>query len=416
VSTSTTKPSAVPVRHNFLHSENEGLRTKGYSEWDRLRNETPVFESDYRTPGSPQPMWYFLEYEDVYTVLRDTGLFSSKGFTHPDYESEYMMIPSEFDPPEHTKYRTQLNPMLSPARVAEMESTVRNVCRELISDLAPRGHADVIGDFALRFPTTVFMGMLGVPVDDLDTLISWVHASQHTSHADDPDGRIRDGADRAIHEFMAAIAEERKKEPREDIVSRLLQCRIDDRPINDQELGGILYLLFLAGLDTVASMLGWSFMHLAQHPEDRRRICADPSLVPTAVEELLRYYSIVTMSRRATSDVEMAGCPIHKGDRVIVPTATANRDPKTFPAAEEFQVDRTPNRHLAFGAGPHRCVGSHLARLELRVALEEWHRLIPDYVITPDADLGLRVGMFVTELQSVPLVWTPTPIGAKVTS
>jgi cytochrome P450 len=408
VSTATdASASSIPLRHDFLHSDNEELRTKGYPEWDRLRDETPVFKSDYRTPGSPQPLWYFLQYEDVYRVLRDTALFSSEGFTHPDYDSDYVMIPSEFDPPEHTKYRTQLNPHFSPARIGQMEPMVRQACRDLVSDLAPRGQGDLITDFALQFPTTVFMGMLGVPVDDLDTLITWVHHSQHTSHADDPDGKIRDGADRAIHEFMGAIAEDRKQHPREDIVSRLLECRIDDRPINDRELGGMLYLLFLAGLDTVASMLGWSFMHLAQHPEDRRRICDDPSLIPGTVEELLRYYSIVTMSRHATADVKMQGCPIHKGDRVVVPTATANRDPSAFPDADQFQLDRTPNRHIAFGAGPHRCVGSHLARLELRVALEEWHRLIPDYTINDGAALGLRVGMFVTELQSVPLVWTP---------
>ena len=409
--TSTTDPSVIPLRHGFLHSEDEGLRTKGYPEWDRLRDETPVFESDYRTPGSPQPIWYFLDYDDVYAILRDTGMYSSEGFTHPDYESEYMMIPSEFDPPKHTKYRTQLNPFFSPNRVAQMEPLIRSVCRELLEALAPLGRADVISDFALRFPTSVFMGMLGVPVDDLDTLISWVHQSQHTSHAEDPDGRIRDGADRAIHEFMGAIAEDRKMNPGNDIVSGLLECRVDGRPFNDQELGGILYLLFLAGLDTVASMLGWSFMHLAQHPDDRKRVTANPTLSASTVEELLRYYSIVSMTRHATADVEMKGCPIKKGDRVIAPLAPANRDPRAFPEAAEFHLDRTPNRHIAFGAGPHRCVGSHLARLELRVALEEWHRLIPDYAITPDADLGLRVGMFVTSLQSVPLEWTPSTGG-----
>jgi cytochrome P450 len=322
-----------------------------------------------------------------------------------------MMIPSEFDPPKHTKYRTQINPFFSPTRVAQMEPVIRSVCRELLEELAPLGRADVITDFALRFPTSVFMGMLGVPVDDLDTLISWVHQSQHTSHAEDPDGRIRDGADRAIHEFMGAIAEDRKKNPGNDIVSGLLECRVDGRPFNDQELGGILYLLFLAGLDTVASMLGWTFMHLAQHTDDRKRITADPTLSASTVEELLRYYSIVSITRHTTADVEMKGCPIKKGDRVIVPLAPADRDPKAFPDAMDFQLDRAPNRHIAFGAGPHRCVGSHLARLELRVALEEWHRLIPDYAIAPEADLGLRVGMFVTSLQSVPLEWTPSTGG-----
>jgi cytochrome P450 len=411
--TSTVEPMPVPMRHGFLHSDDDALRTKGYPEWDRLRDETPVFESDYRTPGSPQPLWYFLDYDDVYNILRDTGLYSSEGFTHPDYESEYMMIPSEFDPPKHTKYRTQLNPFFSPNRVAQLEPTIRSVCRGLIEELAPLGRADVIDDFALRFPTSVFMGMLGVPVDDLETLISWVHQSQHTSHADDPDGRIRDAADRAIHEFMGVIAEDRKAHPGDDIVSNLLTCRIDGRPFNDGELGGILYLLFLAGLDTVASMLGWTFMHFAQNPTDRQRIVEDPSLSSSAVEELLRYYSIVSMTRHATRDVEMRGCPIKKGDRVIAPLAPANRDSTAFPDATEFRIDRTPNRHIAFGAGPHRCVGSHLARLELKVAIEEWHRLIPDYAITPDADLGLRVGMFVTSLQHVPLRWETGTVPAS---
>ena len=404
-----TADRRVPIRHGFLHSEDPDLRRGGYTEWDRLRNESPVFESDYRTPGSQHSTWYFLEYEDIYTVLRDTGLFSSVGFTHPDFESDYKMIPSEFDPPEHTKYRTLLNPLFSPRRIAEMEPAIRNACQELVDGLADRGSCEILSDFALQFPTTIFMGMLGVPVDDLDRLVRWVHQSQHTSHAEDPDGKIRDAADRAIHEFMGAIAAERKADPRDDIVSRLVQCRIDNRPLDDKELGGILYLLFLAGLDTVASMLGWSFMHLAQHPADRRRIVEEPEIIPATVEELLRYYSIVSISRHLTADAEMRGCPMHKGDRVIVPLATANRDRNAFPAAESFVPDRAPNRHIAFGAGPHRCVGSHLARLELAVALEEWHRRIPEYSMPDGFEPQLRVGMFVTSLIEMPLVWKEVP-------
>ena len=395
----------VPTRHGFIHSEDEALRREGYPAWDRLRDETPTFESDYRSRETANRLWYLLSYPDVYSVLRNTGLFSSKGFTHPDFESEYMMIPSEMDPPEHTKYRTLLNPILSPARIAAMEPIIRRRCRELIDGLVARGHCDVLDDFALKFPTTVFMEMLGVPTDDLDTFVTWVHQSQHTSHAEDPDGRIRDNADRAIHEFMLAVADERRSQPASDIVSALVQCRIEGRPLDNKELGGILYLLFLAGLDTVASMLSWSLMHFAMHPEDRRRLCADEALAPAAVEELLRYYSIVVITRHTTADAQTHGCPMSKGDRVIVPLATANRDRAAFPDADEFVLDRAPNRHIAFGVGPHRCVGSHLARLELQVALEEWHRQIPDYHIPEGSDLGLRVGMFVTSLQSVPLEW-----------
>jgi cytochrome P450 len=316
-----------------------------------------------------------------------------------------MMIPSELDPPDHTKYRTILNPIFAPSRIAELEPMIREVCRGLISDISTRSRCDVVDEFALRFPTTVFMGMLGVPVDELDTFIRWVHRSQHTSQAEDPDGRIRDSADRAIHDFLWSIAEERRREPRDDIVSQLLATTIDGRPLDRKELLGILYLLFLAGLDTVASMIGWTFVHLAKNPDDRRRICADVALVPGMVEELLRYYSIVVMSRHTTADATVQGCPMHRGDRVIVPLATANRDGAAFPDAGTFDLERSPNRHIAFGAGPHRCLGSHLARLELRVFLEEWHERIPDYSIPDDADLGLRVGLFVTALRSVPLEW-----------
>jgi cytochrome P450 len=399
---------AVPIKHGFLHSDDETLATRGYEEWDRLRDETPRFESDYRTPGSPQPLWYLLSRDDVYNGLRDTALFSSKGFTHPDYESDYMMIPSEYDPPEHTVYRTRLNPFFSPAVVEQWEPEIRRRCGELVDGIADAGDScDLLDRFALRFPTTVFLTMLGVPPDDLDQFIRWVHESQHTSHADDPDGAIRDAADRAIHEFMWSVVEERRENPRDDIVSKLLTCRIDDRPFDRRELLGILYLLFLAGLDTVASMLGWSFTHLATHPEDRRRICQDPSVIPSAVEELLRYYPIVTMSRKVTRDSDDYGCPMHKGDRVILPLATANRDPSAFPDARRFQIDRFPNRHIAFGAGPHRCLGSHLARLELRIALEEWHRRIPDYRLDMEQSSRLRVGMFVISPDEVKLTWRP---------
>lgn len=395
----------VPVREGFFHAQDPDVCRNGFDAWDRLREETPSFESTYRTPGSPNPLWYLLGYDDVYTVLRDTNTFSSRGLFHPDYESEYLMIPAEYDPPLHTKYRTLMNPLLSPSRVESLEPKIRSVCRALVDELADRGECDIVTDFALRFPTTVFVDMLGVAADDMETFIEWVHQSQHTSHLEDPDGKIRDGADRAIHEYMLAVADERQANPRDDMVSELVRGTVDGRPLDRKELGGMLYLLFLAGLDTVASMLGFSFVHLAQRADDRQRLCEDPTLVPSAVEEMLRYYSIVNLPRNVTSDVERGGCPMHEGDRVFVIPATANRDPRAFPDADRFVIDRSPNRHLAFGAGPHRCVGSHLARKELAVALEEWHKTIPDYELPTGFEPELRVGMSVTSLISVPLRW-----------
>lgn len=406
--TDSLGPRDVPMKKDFLHSEESALSQANFAGWDQLLDDTPRFESDYQTPGSPQPMWFLLSRDDVYNGLRDTGLFSSKGFHHPDYESEYMLIPSEFDPPEHTTYRTRLNPFFSPGVVEQKEPEIRRRCREMVDRIADSGDTcDILDQFAVRFPTTVFLTMLGLPPDDLDQFIGWLHGSQHTSHADDPDGSIRDSADRAIHDFLWAVVEERRREPEDDIISKLLTCRIDDRPFDKRELLGILYLLFLAGLDTVASMLGFTFTHLATHPEDRRRIATDATIIPNAIEELLRYYPILTMSRKATRDTEEYGCPMHEGDRVILPLATANRDPEALPDAREFKIDRFPNRHLAFGAGPHRCLGSHLARLELRIALEEWHRRIPDYRLDMEYPSQLQVGMFVISPQQVKLTWRP---------
>ena len=400
-------PGERHVRPGFLHSEDDGIRTNGFAEWDRLLRETPRFESDRQTSPEPNRLWYLLGHDDVYAVLRNTELFSSRGFTHTDFESDYMMIPSEYDPPEHTRYRTILNPFFSPARIADREDSIRAICRELVGNIADGGSScDLLDDFALRFPTSVFLGMLGVPTENLDTFIEWTHRSLHTSQSEDTDGTIRDAADRAIHEFLWEVALERRVNPRDDIVSHLLDCRVDGgRPLEKKELLGILYLLFLAGLDTVSSMLGWSFTHLANNPSDRQRLCAEPAIIPSAVEEFLRYYSIVIMSRKVTRDTDAYGCPMHAGDRVIVPLATADRDPDAFAAADQFVIDRSPNRHLAFGVGPHRCVGSHLARLEMRIALEEWHRKVPDYEIPDDERSELRVGMFTISLEHVTLAW-----------
>jgi cytochrome P450 len=398
---------AIPIRSGFLHAEDPALRSSGFPEWERLLHETPRFESDYRTPTSPNGLWYLLGHDDVYAVLRDTGLFSSRGFTHPDFESEYLMIPSEYDPPQHTTYRTALNPFFSPGRIAELEGSIRAACRDLVDQIVERGPGcDLLDDFALRFPTTVFLDMLGVPTANLEQFIEWTHAALHTPHSADPDGRLRHQADKAIHEFLWDVVLQRRRDPRDDIVSQLLGIRVEDgRPLDKKELLGILYLLFLAGLDTVSSMLGWSFTHLAEHSDDRQRVCDDPGVIPLAVDELLRYYSIVIMSRRVTEDTEAYGCPMRAGDRVIVPLASADRDPSAFPDAEKFVIDRFPNRHLAFGVGPHRCIGSHLARLEMRIALEEWHRRIPDYRLASDRPSALRVAMFTISLESVALSW-----------
>jgi len=203
---------------------------------------------------------------------------------------------------------------------------------------------------------------------------------------------------------LGELINARRKEPRDDLVSYLTRATIDDRQLTDMELLAISFLLYMAGLDTVAGMLTYIFRHLAEHPNHRSRLREHPETIPDAVEEFLRYYAIVTTARFVTRDVEFAGCPMHAGDRVVLPTAASGRDPKQLADADKFIIDRPQNRHLSFGAGPHRCLGSHLARVELAVAIEEWHKRIPDYRIEPRANITQHVEG-VAGLDTLPLVW-----------
>jgi cytochrome P450 len=205
-------------------------------------------------------------------------------------------------------------------------------------------------------------------------------------------------------EMFREISIERRAHPtgNDDLVNAALSWEIDGEKISDDDLVAFFLLMFEAGLDTVTNELSYATWHLATHPEDRQRILDDPALIPFAIEEFLRYYAIVTPSRKAMADVVHHGCPIKKGDMVYLPLAAATRDPREFPEADRVVIDRSPNNHIAFGAGPHRCLGSHLARREMRIALEEWHKRIPSYEVPEGADVPEYIGVQMG-IQSLPL-------------
>jgi cytochrome P450 len=202
------------------------------------------------------------------------------------------------------------------------------------------------------------------------------------------------------------VFDDRRRSPRDpdvDMATYLLEARIDDEPISDEYLLSMMTTLVLAGLDTTKSQLGFNFHHLATHPDDRRRLAADPSLIPVAVEELLRAFAFVPPARKLRADIDYEGCPMKRGQMVLMPLWAANRDPAAFPHAKDVVIDRSPNRHIAFGAGAHRCAGAHLARRELLIAMEEWHARIPDYELANDTPLvehGWQLG-----LDALPLRW-----------
>jgi cytochrome P450 len=343
--------------------------------------------------------------EEIRSTLQDPTTFSNSAIVVGEPNPSYMQIPEMVDPPLHTKWRHLLGPFFAPGAVERLKPRVYEVINEILDDVEGRGQCDFVADVALRFSNTVFMEIFGLPVSDADQFQAWETAILHTppSAGDVTSSQRRLTAMREVTGYFAQLVAERRRQPREDIVSTALTWTIDGKPISDEDLLSCCLLMFMAGLDTVAAQLSYSMYHLATHPGDRLRLAADPGLWPSAIEEFLRYYAFVSPGRKATRDTEIAGCPVAAGQMVWLPLASANRDPAEFPDADQIQIDRRSNRHLAFGAGPHRCLGSHLARRELLVGLTEWHRRIPEYRLDPGVAVtehGRQVG-----LNNLPLVW-----------
>lgn len=392
--------SQVVLRRGFDHATSPELLGGSFGGWGRLRAEGRAFRSDI---GGSYDLWYLLRYEDIRAALQDYELFSSRSIQYLG-DSPQRMLPEELDPPEHSKYRRLLNTPLAPNAIRARTEQIRLFCVSLIEDIAPRGECDFLTDFAQRFPTTIFMDLMGLPADKTAEFIARAQTVLHLTGDQDPDFRRRAAAAIDIIADIGAAVASRRAEPRDDLISGLVSSTVDDRLLTDDELYQLGFLLYLAGLDTVANVLTYSFRYLAANPGLRRLLRSEPDRVPDAVEEFLRYFSIASTVRVVTRDTEFAGCQMKAGDRVVLPTASAGRDANQYPDPDEFRLDRFPNPHLAFGAGPHRCAGAHLARLELRIALEEWHRKIPDYELVADRPVTEYVGA-VAGLTALPLRW-----------
>ena len=363
---------------------------------DELRERCPAFHS------SARDFWVLTRHADIVAAYQDAGAHSSRAISVIDPSPAYRWIPVMLDPPEHTTWRRLLRPFFTPARANAMEDGIRRRCAELVDGLAARGSCDFVADFARRFPTTVFLEFMGLPVDRLDEFLEWEYTILHPP----PDGTGRAETMGKVAACFQELIALRRADPRDDLVSAATAFELDGRPVTDGELLQLCVMLFLAGLDTVTAQLSYSFWHLARHDADRARITSEPEIIPDAVEELLRAYSLVLPARTRTEDGDVRGCPMKAGDMVLLPLMMANRDPRVFPDPDTVDFDRDDNRHIAFGAGPHRCLGSHLARLELRIALQEWHRRIPHYRV-PDGAQPMEHASLVLGLDTLPLTWTP---------
>jgi cytochrome P450 len=398
----TSEPSnPVPLFPHFNHENDSAMSREYPAIWDVLRHDSNVFRGD----ASGWKVWYLLGFDDQREAFQKSDIFSSRVVSPFIQEKDQPpWIPLTLDPPEHQKYRRLLNPWFSEATAKEIAPRVRERCVELVESFRSAGRCDLVTDFARLYPTHIFMKIMGLPVEESGKFLGWIDELMHTTDAADPDRSLRLRAQQEIAQYLGELINLRRKDPHDDLVTYLTRATVDDRPLTDMELLAISFLLYMAGLDTVAGMLTYIFRHLAENPGHRAKLYKHPESIPDAVEEFLRYYAIVTTARVVTRDVEFAGCPMQVGDRVVLPTAASGRDPRQLADAGKFMIDRPQNRHLSFGAGPHRCLGSHLARVELAVAIEEWHRRIPDYRIEPGAKITQHVAG-VAGLDTLPLVW-----------
>jgi cytochrome P450 len=398
----SSSESGTPVVDDFRFV-GRGEAIWGFARYDVLQDEHRVVRIE-----EPEGAYFLvLDRELVVAGLQDTATFSSRAITPLQPEPRFTAIPVMLDPPEHGKWRKMLASYFAPRRMPLLEARIGARCAELLDELEPRGGCEFVGEFAFRFPTTIFLEIMGLPAAELDLFLEWENAILHAAD-EDPAGRARqlEAVMLVLNRFREIIAERRASPDIDagDIVSHSASWEIDGEAVADGDILSCCLLLFMAGLDTVANELSFAMRHLAMHRADRAWLAAEPSRAGAAAEELLRVYSIAQVARKVTTDTVFGGQQLKKGDMVLFSLAAANRDPTYLRDARNVILEREGARNYAFGAGPHRCLGSHLARREIAVALEQWHRRVPEYELASDAPLLGHWGS-VHGLTNLPLRW-----------
>ena len=372
-----------------------------------MRAEHPVTWSEQH--GG---FWVVTRHEDVLRVAQDWRTFSSAhGVSVPHTESTVPAIPEHVDPPLHREYRRIINPYFTPQAVAQYEPAARDLITRLIDGFVEAGECEFMADFASPFPGLSFFALvLDAPADEARAL------NEVTMQATNPRNPDRGAAWKQLNDWVAEFAAGRRREARRgEVVDAILHAEIDGRPITDTEVVGMIQLLILGGLDTTAGALGHFMLRFIDEPEIPARLRAEPATIPAAVEELLRLDgSFVAIARTAMADTEIGGQAIAKGDKVLIAWASANRDEAEFSCPHAYMPERERNRHLGFGAGPHRCAGSHLARMNLRLAVGELVRRLEDVRLQDGAEVPLHSAFNRLPL-AVPIRFRPGPrVGSAV--
>lgn len=346
--------------------------------------------------------WVVTHYADIDRVYTDNEHFSNKGTAEFQrlIGETFRSIPLAIDPPEHAKYRMFLVPHFSPARITrDLEPRIREVVVEMIEDAKAKGEVDMAWDFARVYPVRIFMGLMGFPMDKFDEFLDWEWNILHSGSLEKMQWALRN-----VLDFLRGFMAEKEKHPDEFLTSAIVHGQIEGRPLTEEEKIGMVWFLWLGGLDTVAATISQMFRRMALQPEIQRQLKADPGLINGAVEEFLRTQPILSSGRRALKDFEWHGQQIKAGDGFSCLNPAGNFDPARFDNPRTFDPTRTGNRHFTFVGGVHSCLGAHLARRELRLLLEEWFKRIPgEFRVKDGADTTVFPGLL--SIRNLPLVW-----------
>jgi cytochrome P450 len=348
-------------------------------------------------------------FDDVAWALRHPEIFSSAMDLQLALGTQRPMIPQQIDPPDQTRYRKLLDPHFSRRKMEAHIPAIRAKANELIDTFVASGECEFDADFAIPLPCSAFLSLMGLPQEELSLFLEMkdgIIRPQKSNPDLDLEGmkEVRQKSGAQIYEYFEKVIDDRQARPRDDLLTSLVHAEVEGEKLTRNEILDIGFLLILAGLDTVTATLGCNIAYLAANPEQRKKIVAHPELIPGAVEELLRWETpVAALPRLVKQDITVNGFEIKQGELVTLLLGAANTDASHFEGADTVDFERERNVHMAFGAGLHRCLGSHLARMELQVALEEWHRRIPDYAIEPGETPTYSPG--IREVMYLPLVW-----------
>jgi cytochrome P450 len=401
------KPDHVPAERVFDYDMYDIGAEDGDFQAAMLKLTRPGVPALFWTPRNGGH-WMSTRGDDIGVILNDAKRFSNGNLRVPkETNPQPPMVPIQVDPPRHVTYRKMLMGAMSPSNVKKLGIGARDLAIELIEGFKQRGECEFVGEFSQILPIAIFMQMVDLPMSDRPQLMRISEAFVRPAYP-----AARGEAYTALGDYCMEKLRERRANPGQDLISQLGQAKIDGELLDDDTLKGMLVLLLLAGLDTVASMLAFFARFHANHPDHRRQLIEDPSLIPNAVEELLRRHAIVNLGREIAEDTELDGVVLKAGEMIVSPTVIVNMDDARFADAMTVDFKRPRPRHMTFGGGPHNCLGSMLARTELQIYLEEWLTRIPDFAIKPGAAITVDVGATAV-IPYLPLVWDVASLPAN---